>query len=385
MAKNRIWGVFYLIIYKINEMNVKIYVFFLIIMNCFLENCIAQETEIPLSDINFRKGGDVAKLGGNCYQLTSDKTWSSGAIWYPRPINLKADFEMEVELFLGCSEQGADGIVFIFSPELKIGYGGEGMGFSGLSASLGIEFDTYQNYHLGDPKEDHIAILRNGSTNHRYNLAGPIGLKTNLEDCKNHSIKITWKAKEKELLVFLDGYPVIDLQKNIIAAIFNNNPVIYWGFTAATGGKRNQHKVCFEKLVFEETPRRNTFTRKERTTILKGDITTLNEVLFQSGSATLKKGADAELAKLLTLLKEHPEYNLNIYGHTDSTGDDKKNEILSQIRAESIVNFLISNGIARDRLLAQGLGETYPIASNNTVAGRLKNRRIEIYLYKPIP
>jgi len=85
------------------------------------------------------------------------------------------------------------------------------------------------------------------------------------------------------------------------------------------------------------------------------------------------------------MLKEHPEYNLSIYGHTYSTGDDKENEFLFQRRAESIANFLISKGIASSRLIAKGLGASYPIASNDNARGRSKNRRIEIYLYKPIP
>jgi len=80
-----------------------------------------------------------------------------------------------------------------------------------------------------------------------------------------------------------------------------------------------------------------------------------------------------------------PEYNLSIYGHTYSTGDDKENEFLFQRRAESIANFLISKGIASSRLIAKGLGASYPIASNDNARGRSKNRRIEIYLYKPIP
>ena len=354
----------------------------------FLSNLlIAQNKDISLADIRFKKGGDVSKLGADCYQLTSDRTWSSGAIWYPSPINLTENFEMEVELFLGCSDGGADGIVFIFSSELKVGYSGEGMGFAGLYPSLGIEFDTYQNYHLGDPAKDHIAVMSNGQINHvNYvnNLAGPI-MSKNLEDCKNHKLKVLWKAKEKELLVSLDGSNIIGLQKNIVSDIFNEDPKVYWGFSAATGGQRNEHRICFEKLAFDELPKTNTFKKSKEATILNGDIATLDNVLFESGKATLKKDSDKELTKLLALLKEHPKHHLSIYGHTDAVGNEQKNKQLSQKRAAAIVDYLVANGIDEKRLSAKGLGEQYPIASNDNPAGRLKNRRVEIYLYIPIP
>jgi len=360
----------------------KYLLFFLLFSTSLL---IGQKENISLRDIKFRKGGDVSKLGKHCYQLTSDQVWSSGAIWYPNPINLTEDFEMEVELFLGCRDEGADGIVFIFSPELRVGYAGEGMGFAGLYPSLGIEFDTHQNFHLEDPSKDHVAVMSNGRINHVNNLAGPIVINNNLEDCKNHKVKIIWKANEKELLVTLDGANIIGLQKNIVADIFKDKPNVYWGFSAATGGQRNQHKICFEKLVFEELPVPNTFKNSKEMAILKGDITALDNVLFESGKSTLKKASATELSKLLTLLKENPEHHLSIYGHTDAVGNEDKNERLSQKRAEAIVDYLVANGINKKRLSAKGMGEQYPIASNNNAAGRLKNRRVEIYLYMPIP
>jgi len=85
------------------------------------------------------------------------------------------------------------------------------------------------------------------------------------------------------------------------------------------------------------------------------------------------------------LLKENPNHHLSIYGHTDAVGDEKKNEQLSQKRAETIVDYLIANGVDKKRLSAKGMGEQYPIASNDNATGRLKNRRVEIYLYIPIP
>ncbi len=359
--------------------------FILLILLFVATFAFGQAVDVPLTEVKFRRGGDVTKSGANCYQLTEDRRWSSGAIWYPAPINLAKNFEMEVDLMLGCNDKGADGIVFIFSPELKIGYAGEGMGFAGLYPSLGVEFDTHQNHHLGDPPQDHIAVLSDGQTNHRYDLAGPIAIKQDLEDCQNHRIKVVWKANEKELLISLDGNNIIGLQKNIVADVFLGKPEVYWGFSSATGGGHNIHKICFEKLTFEALPIPNTFSAKKRKAIEKGDITSLDNVLFRSGSATLKKESDEELTKLVDLLKANPDHHLSIYGHTDAVGNEQTNAELSQKRAESIVDFLIKKGIDPTRLSAKGMGENYPIANNDNAAGRLKNRRVEIYLYRPIP
>ena len=103
-------------------MNVKKYLLTTFILICLGSFGVAQIVDVPLSEIKFKKGGTATKLESHCYQLTNDQNWNSGAIWYPALVNLKENFEMEVELFFGCSDAGADGIVFIFSPNLRIGY-----------------------------------------------------------------------------------------------------------------------------------------------------------------------------------------------------------------------------------------------------------------------
>jgi outer membrane protein OmpA-like peptidoglycan-associated protein len=360
---------------------------FLIFLCSFSLIVFAQKKEVNLAEIKFKKGGDVLKMRDGCYRLTKDMNWSSGAIWYPSPINLANDFEMEVELFFGCRDEGADGLVFIFSPKLAIGYAGEGMGFAGLYPSLGIEFDTYQNFHLNDPYEDHVAILKNGNTHHRYNLAGPIKINKNLEDCKRHPIKIIWNATSHRLEIFLDQTKVLSLKKDIVDDIFNLEEKVYWGISSATGGKHNEQKVCFEKLVFETVlPIDNlTFKPTRLNKLLKGDLLNLENVAFQSGKSALKSESEQELAKLLKLLKEKPDMHLAVYGHSDNVGNKALNAQLSQQRAESITAFLIQNGIDPARLSAKGLSDQFPIASNKSAAGRAKNRRIEVHLYIPIP
>ncbi len=110
----------------------------------------------------------------------------------------------------------------------------------------------------------------------------------------------------------------------------------------------------------------------------RGYVITLGDVLFDYNRASLKPGAQQDLYRLVTFLREHPEQNVLIEGHTDSTGLESYNLELSQLRAQVVQDFLIRNGISPERIIARGYGETYPVASNDTAAGRQQNRRVEI-------
>lgn len=113
----------------------------------------------------------------------------------------------------------------------------------------------------------------------------------------------------------------------------------------------------------------------------RGLVMTLQEgVLFEYDKADLKPGAMRSLEPLTAFLREHPDRTLVIEGHTDSTGTDSYNLELSQRRAEAVRNFLISQGISADRILARGYGEAYPVTTNTTEAGRQQNRRVEVVI-----
>ncbi|MBF0335333.1 MAG: OmpA family protein, partial [Alphaproteobacteria bacterium] len=111
-----------------------------------------------------------------------------------------------------------------------------------------------------------------------------------------------------------------------------------------------------------------------------GGVVSLSDVLFETGSATLKPGAALTLAPLADHLRANPRQQAVIQGHTDSIGSADYNESLSQARAEAVRGFLIAQGVAPQRLAARGFGENYPRASNDTAAGRQANRRVEVQL-----
>jgi outer membrane protein OmpA-like peptidoglycan-associated protein len=104
----------------------------------------------------------------------------------------------------------------------------------------------------------------------------------------------------------------------------------------------------------------------------------LTGVQFMTGSAVLSPGSYVALDKVAASLKEWTEVRVEIQGHTDSRGDSFTNQQLSQARAEAVRVYLIQQGVAPDRLTAVGYGEEQPIETNNTAAGRQKNRRVEM-------
>ncbi|MGC8899941.1 MAG: OmpA family protein [bacterium] len=103
---------------------------------------------------------------------------------------------------------------------------------------------------------------------------------------------------------------------------------------------------------------------------------------FKLGSAVIVPASYPILDDVVTLLKYNPEIHVRIEGYTDNIGSPAYNKTLSQKRAESVMDYLIQHGISSDRLTAIGFGEEFPIASNNTPAGRAKNRRVEFKIIK---
>jgi OOP family OmpA-OmpF porin len=103
-------------------------------------------------------------------------------------------------------------------------------------------------------------------------------------------------------------------------------------------------------------------------------------VIFGPDRYDLTPAMSDEILKFSDFLKRNPAYQVIIYGYTDSRGDEKTNKILSQNRADAIMNALIENGVKPSKLTAIGRGESNPIASNMYKIGREKNRRIEIIL-----
>lgn len=115
----------------------------------------------------------------------------------------------------------------------------------------------------------------------------------------------------------------------------------------------------------------------------RGLVVTLGDVLFDTGRATLRAGAMSGIQRLAEFLVKTPGRTVTIEGHTDSVGSEALNQTLSENRASAVRNELMSRGVSAARITTVGLGETRPVATNDTPAGRQQNRRVEVIVSNP--
>jgi outer membrane protein OmpA-like peptidoglycan-associated protein len=110
----------------------------------------------------------------------------------------------------------------------------------------------------------------------------------------------------------------------------------------------------------------------------RGLIVNISGVLFDTGKYTLRPGAREKLAKVSGIILAYPSLKLEVEGHTDSVGTDEYNMQLSENRANSVRDYLVQQGINTSSIAARGFGESQPVATNDTAAGRQQNRRVEL-------
>lgn len=109
-------------------------------------------------------------------------------------------------------------------------------------------------------------------------------------------------------------------------------------------------------------------------------VTLESGILFKTSSSELNDASKLALSKFAANMKDMPDTDITLYGHTDNTGSDEYNQKLSVDRATSVANYLQKLGMAKDRMTIEGMSYSMPIADNSTAAGRLQNRRVEIFI-----
>ena len=110
-----------------------------------------------------------------------------------------------------------------------------------------------------------------------------------------------------------------------------------------------------------------------------------NDILFDTGKDQVKPEGVAELEKMGDILAKYSDDRVQIGGHTDSQGDAKLNQALSERRAAAVKTVLVSRGVQEQQVIVTGYGETKPVADNSTADGRAKNRRVELHIDVPNP
>lgn len=116
--------------------------------------------------------------------------------------------------------------------------------------------------------------------------------------------------------------------------------------------------------------------------IEKGEVVRLNNIFFETAKAELRPESFAELDRVVKLLEDNPSMEISIGGHTDNVGTAVTNNELSQARAQAVETYLVSKGINVKRLRVKGYGDTKPVATNDSDAGRQQNRRVEFTILK---
>lgn len=166
---------------------------------------------------------------------------------------------------------------------------------------------------------------------------------------------------------------------------FTSNSATGKFLLSLTAGKNYGIAVKADGYLFHsenfDIPDNSEYSMVNKTIELKniaiGSKIALRNIFFDIGKASLRSESNAELDRLVKLLKDVPSLKVEISGHTDNTGSASLNDQLSQSRAEAVVNYLKGKGISADRLSAKGYGSSRPVASNDNATGRQENRRTE--------
>ena len=208
----------------------------------------------PILTGNFILNGNATQQTTNTYNLTQAIGNQSGSAWNSVTLNLTQPFIFNVDMFFGYNNYGADGMAFLLQQvNTSVGTAGGGIGYEGITPSFAVEFDTYQNSNRADPTYDHLSIQKNGDLNHSgiNNLVPFMGFppnNINIEDGVWHNVIFSWDPITFNFKVTFDGVLMINYFNDIVANIFGNNPNVYWGFTAATGGANNLQQFRVNSL-----------------------------------------------------------------------------------------------------------------------------------------
>ncbi len=157
--------------------------------------------------------------------------------------------------------------------------------------------------------------------------------------------------------------------------------------TAFQTAQQLQHQIMRQQQELEiqrrEAQQRFDQLRSELISVkqdARGTIISMSDILFDVGQASLTSDLQINLAKIAGILLVYKDLNITIEGHTDNTGSREFNQTLSENRAENVLNFLIEQGVNPTRLSSMGYGFDKPVANNDTVEGRAKNRRVDLVI-----
>jgi len=207
-------------------------------------------------------------------------------------------------------------------------------------------------------------------------MAFSLGEKTKTNITLKNEFGIAY-PNAKILFSSLDTNFIITVDKNG-QTVFNLDQGVEFSVSCIVGDE----KYDFNEIIFINRDKNISEVNIDLQFDLYESIFEIKNLNFVSGKYEIQKKYFNDLENLILILNEQNKINIEIAGHTDSIGDNKTNQILSENRAISVKKFLVKNSINPNRIFCVGYGEKQPIESNKTEKGREKNRRIEIRILK---
>jgi gliding motility-associated-like protein len=225
------------------------------ILSLFLTLCA-----ISSISAQYTTNGSAVQLNESCIRVTPATMTQVGSAFFNEPLDLSQPFSFSGTMFFGADDAGADGMTFILATDPLIqGASGGGIGYEGITPSLIVEFDTWQNLDLGDPFEDHMAIMSNGVPNHDApEVLAPLVILPNIENNQEHCFTIMWDPAVPIFEATLSD-DVITYNGDI-SALFPPGVEVYYGYTGSTGGAVNEQRICLydtgelESVAINEIP-----------------------------------------------------------------------------------------------------------------------------------
>ncbi len=207
---------------------------------------------------------------------------------------------------------------------------------------------------------------------YRYNSDAGVKAKSALQIIKNYEIAIT---KNGGKMIYKNSS---SLDANLEATYYlSTKEKEYWVQLTSFAGTDNAIEAFSLNILEMDAMKQEVDATEMFEEINKSGFVALY-INFETGKSAIKTESQPIIDQIYEMLKQNPDLKISIEGHTDNVGTTQSNQTLSDARAKSVMNALISKGIIASRLKSKGWGMTKPVADNSTEEGKAKNRRVEI-------
>jgi outer membrane protein OmpA-like peptidoglycan-associated protein len=357
---------------------------------------------VPFNDREYSTSHPALSPDGSTLYFTSDRPGGKGqADIYKVSISKDGTFGTPVNLGDNINTEGKEGFPYVdfngtlyFSSDAHLGMGGLDV-FA--AAANGDGFGEVRNLGLGvNSSDDDFAFVYYPATEEGYVSSNRKGGKG------SDDIYKIQKMQSCELLVMVVDSETGEALPNARLDLFDNRENKLKSQNTDANGKGTLAVACnqahvvqafmdgyesnAETIAAQRSGEKNVrIALRPIDQIVEGEMVKLNPILFDFDKHNIKPQAAFELDKLVELMKKNPDMVIKVEGHTDNRGSDAYNMDLSERRARSTVQYVISKGIAKDRISGQGFGESRPAvdcAPNCTEAQHQQNRRSDFIIVK---